>query len=244
MTVRTAMVSGGGGGIGAAVSRSLAASGSHILVADLNRAQAQVVADEIGGFAVAMDVTDPDAVQQAMTEAVSTAGPIDILVNCVGWEQAMPFVDTDEQFAHKILQINLVGATRVIRHVLPGMIDRKWGRIINVASEAGRIGAPRSAMYAAAKGGLIAFSKSVAAEVARSNVTVNVVSPGPVDTPMMSESQGEYWEKVRTFLERAIPIGRVGVPADVAAAIAFFASEEAAYITGQTLSISGGLTML
>ncbi|RYE43535.1 MAG: glucose 1-dehydrogenase [Hyphomicrobiales bacterium] len=244
MTARTAFVTGGGGGIGAAVCRALAATGARVVVADLNADHAGSVAAEVDGHAVQIDVTDPDSVRQAIQKADDFAGAIDILVNCAGWEQAMPFVDTTDAFAHKILEVNLIGATRVIRHVLPSMTERQWGRIINVASEAGRIGAPRSAFYAAAKGGLVAFSKSIAAEVAKTNVTVNVVSPGPVDTPMMSESQGEYWEKVRSYLERAIPIGRVGVPTDVAAAVAFFASDAAEYVTGQTLSISGGLTML
>jgi 2-hydroxycyclohexanecarboxyl-CoA dehydrogenase len=241
---RTALVTGGGGGIGSEVCRALAASGRHVVVADLHLDQARAVAEEIAGLAVQIDITHLESVRRAIRSAGETNGGVDILVNCAGWEQAIPFMETDDDFVHRILELNLVGATRVTREVLAGMIERGWGRVVSVASEAGRIGAPRSAIYAAAKGGVIALSKSIAAEVARDGVTVNVVSPGPVDTPLMIASQGEHWDKVESFLKRAIPVGRIGLPSDVAAAIAFLTSDGAEYITGQTLSVSGGLTML
>jgi 2-hydroxycyclohexanecarboxyl-CoA dehydrogenase len=241
---RVAFVTGGGGGIGGAVCAALAEAGHRVVVADLRADQAEQVAVRIGGFGVSIDVTDAGSVGAAVDRAAAEYGPIEICVNCVGWESATPFLDTDDPYVGRILDINLVGATRVCRAVLPGMVERGWGRVVNVASEAGRIGAPRSSIYAAAKGGLIALSKSVAAEVARAGVTVNVVSPGPIDTPLMSASQGPYWEKVSRHLTKAIPLGRVGEPEEAAAAVAFFASEAAGYITGQTLSVSGGLTML
>ena len=246
---RNALVTGGGGGIGSAIVRALAAAGGSVIVADLDLGKAAEVAkgfDRAGPRvgAVQIDVTDPESVRLAVAEATDYLGTIDILVNCAGWELAREFVETDDEYVYRNLEINFVGMTRVTRAVLPPMTERGWGRIVSIASEAGRIGAPRSSIYAAAKGGMIAFSKSIAAEVARKGVTVNVVSPGPVDTPLLSASQGQYWEKVEGFITRAIPRGRVGVPDDVAAAVAYFTSEAADYVTGQTLSISGGLTML
>ncbi len=243
---RVALVTGGGGGIGAAIARSLAGLGTRVAVADLNGATAEAIADEIGGDAigVVMDVTDPQSVSSAIDEVRSSMGAIDICVNSAGWEAAKPFVETDDDFVERILQVNLIGAMRVCRHVMPDMTERQWGRIINISSEAGRIGAPRSAPYAAAKGGMIAFSKSIAAEVAPSQVTVNCISPGAIDTPLLYSSQGESAEKVMRFLSRAIPLGRVGEPKDVSALAAFLASDSAGYITGQTLSVNGGLTMI
>jgi 2-hydroxycyclohexanecarboxyl-CoA dehydrogenase len=243
---RVAFVTGGGGGIGNAICRFLAADGASVVAADLDLAAATATAAVIGeqAAAVAIDVTDAASVQTAVARATELFGAIDICVNCAGWETAMPFRDTDDAFVTRILDLNLIGAMRVTRAVLGGMLDRQWGRIVNIASEAGRIGAPRSASYAAAKGGLIAFTKSIAGEVAKSSITANCVAPGPIDTPLMLASQGEYADKVQRFLERAIPIGRIGTADEVAAAVAFFASDGARYITGQTLSVSGGLTML
>ena len=246
---RAALVTGGGGGIGSAIAQALVSDGRAVIVADLDLEKALAVAQSLDGSdvragAVQIDITDPASVQRAVAEAADVVGAVDILVNCAGWELAREFVDTDDDYVYRNLDINFVGMTRVTRAVLPSMVKSGWGRVVNIASEAGRIGAPRSSIYAAAKGGVIAFSKSIAAEVARSGVTVNVVSPGPVDTPMMSASQGEHWEKVQRFITRAIPRGRVGIPSDVAAAVAYFTSEAADYVTGQTLSVSGGLTML
>jgi 2-hydroxycyclohexanecarboxyl-CoA dehydrogenase len=246
---RTALVTGGGGGIGSAIAHELAANGQDVVVADLDLEKAAEVARLLDGphsrvGAVRIDITDSDSVQQAVSRATELVGAPDILVNCAGWELAREFVDTDDDYVKRNVEINFVGMTRVTRAVLPSMIERGWGRVVSIASEAGRIGAPRSSIYAASKGAVIAFSKSIAAEVARSGVTVNVVSPGPIDTPLMAASQGEHWEKVQRFITRGIPRGRVGLPTDVAAAVAYFTSEAADYVTGQTLSVSGGLTML
>ena len=179
MGQRIAFVTGGGGGIGGAICRSLADAGRRVAVADLSLADAQRVADEIQGLAVEIDVTKPDSVAAAVAQTEQDLGPIDIVVNCAGWDEFKPFTSTDEAFTSKVLEINLAGPMRVTRTVLPGMVERGWGRIINIASDAGRVGSSLEAVYSGAKGGLIAFTKTVAREVARHGVTANSVCPGP-----------------------------------------------------------------
>lgn len=242
---RIAFVTGGGGGIGGAICRSLAGAGRRVAVADLSLADAQRVAGEIEGLAVEIDVTRPDSVAAAVTQTEQDLGPIDIVVNCAGWDEFKPFTETDEAFTSKVLKINLAGPMRVTRAVLPGMIERGWGRIINIASDAGRVGSSLEAVYSGAKGGLIAFTKTVAREVARHGVTANSICPGPTDTPFLSRvaSDAPDAEKVLAAMTRAVPMRRLGRPEDIAPAVAFLASEEAGFITGQTLSVSGGLTM-
>ena len=245
MGQRIAFVTGGGGGIGGAICRSLADAGRRVAVADLSLADAQRVADEIQGLAVEIDVTKPDSVAAAVAQTEQDLGPIDIVVNCAGWDEFKPFTSTDEAFTSKVLEINLAGPMRVTRTVLPGMVERGWGRIINIASDAGRVGSSLEAVYSGAKGGLIAFTKTVAREVARHGVTANSVCPGPTDTPFLSRvaSEAPDAEKVLAAMTRAVPMRRLGRPEDIAPAVAFLASEEAGFITGQTLSVSGGLTM-
>ena len=242
---RIAFVTGGGGGIGGAICRSLADAARRVAVAALSLTDAQRVADEIEGLAVELDVTKPDSVSATVAQTERELGPIDIVVNCAGWDEFKPFTETDEAFTSKVLKINLAGPMRVTRAVLPGMIERGWGRIINIASDAGRVGSSLEAVYSGAKGGLIAFTKTVAREVARHAVTANSVCPGPTDTPFLSRvaSDAPDAEKVLAAMTRAVPMRRLGLPEDIAPAVAFLASEEAGFITGQTLSVSGGLTM-
>lgn len=240
---RVAFVTGGAGGIGSAICNALAAAGHNVVVAD--QADSESVAKRIGGLAVELDVTSAASVAAATERAVGHFGQVDILVNCAGWDDFMPFLETDDDFMAKVLEINLAGPMRLTRALLGPMIERKWGRIVNIASDAGRVGSSLEAVYSGAKGGLIAFTKTIAREAAKSGVTANSVCPGPTDTPMLAKltSDSERGAKIGQALTRAVPMGRLGTPEDVAPAVAFLASEEAGFITGQTLSVSGGLTM-
>ncbi len=247
---RTAIVTGGAGGIGAAICEALAAAGSAVAVADIDRAGADRVAERLraGGaeaVAVALDITDAGAVAGAVEAASSQLGAVEILVNNAGWDRLAPFLATDEDFWRKVIDINFMGALRLTSAVLPAMIEAGWGRIVSVSSDAARVGSSQESVYAAAKGALISFSKSLARETARSAVTVNAVCPGPTDTPLLHgiAEAGEDAGKIIAAMSRAVPMKRLGRPEDVAAAVAFLASDEASFITGQTLSVSGGLTM-
>jgi 2-hydroxycyclohexanecarboxyl-CoA dehydrogenase len=241
---RTALITGGAQGIGAAIARRLAADGLAVVIVDLLGDDAERLAAELrdGGadaLAIAADVADT-----ASVEAVADRCPaIDVLVNNAGWDDFMPFVATDEAFWDRVLEINFKGALRCTHRLLPGMAERGWGRIVNVASDAGRIGAPREAVYSGAKGALIAFTKTIARETARTGVTANCVCPGPTDTSMLRHLAHSGGDGVVEAMIRAVPMRRLGTPEDVAPAVSFLAGERAGYITGQTLSVSGGLTM-
>jgi len=243
---RVAFVTGGAGGMGQAVSRILASAGHRVAVADLTADMGRAVATEIDGIAVQLEITNPDSVAAAVAKTEAELGPVDICVNCAGWDEMKPFIEIDEAFLQKVLDINLAGPIRVVRAVLPGMLDRKWGRIINIASDAGRVGSSLESVYSAAKGGLIAFTKTIARESARAGgITANSICPGPTDTPMLRgvAEASDDGERVIQAMTRAVPLRRLGKPEDIAAAVGFLASDEAGYITGQTLSVSGGLTM-
>jgi 2-hydroxycyclohexanecarboxyl-CoA dehydrogenase len=247
---RTAMVTGGARGIGAAIAKGLAQDGLAVVIADMRGEEAEAMAAEInaGGanaFAVELDVTDTEAVNRAVAAARERYGRIDVLVNNAGWDELMPFLDTDEPFWDRVLDINFKGALRLTHAALPAMIDQGWGRLINIGSDAGRVGSSLESVYSGAKGGIIAFTKTVAREVARSGVTANVVCPGPTDTPFLRETaaKAKDAEAVLSSMARAVPMKRLAQPEEVAAAVRFFADEHAGYITGQTLSVSGGLTM-
>lgn len=251
MTSRRALVTGGASGIGKGIALALGAAGHPVVVADLNAEGAEAVAAEIraaGGAAspLVFDVTDNASVTAGVAAAESDGGPIEIVVNNAGWDDFKPFVATDEDFWFKIVNLNYLGALRVTHALLPGMIERKWGRVINIGSDAGRVGSSLEAVYSGAKGGIIAFTKTLAREVATDGITANTVCPGPTDTPALrkfADSSGQDADKVIGGMTRAVPMKRLGEPADVAGAIVFFASDAASFITGQTLSVSGGLTM-
>jgi 2-hydroxycyclohexanecarboxyl-CoA dehydrogenase len=245
-----ALVTGGASGIGRAIAHALARDGCAVAIGDLSEpACAEVVAEiEAGGgraFAAALDVTDAGATGAALDAAQAALGPIDVLVNCAGWDEFKAFLDTDEAFWRRVIAINYEGALRTTHALLGGMIERGYGRIVNIASDAARVGSAQEAVYAGAKAGVVAFTKTIAREAARSGVTANVVCPGPTETPLLDAMTEEApdSERLVTALTRAVPMRRLGKPQEIAAAVAFLASTDAAYITGQTLSVSGGLTM-
>ncbi len=247
---KTVIVTGGGGGIGGATSRRFAEEGAKVAVFDMNLDAAQKVAIEIeaaGGVAKAFkcDITDRAAVDAAVAAAEATLGPIDVLVNNAGWDVFKPFTKTVPAEWEKLIAINLTGALHMLHAVLPGMAERKAGRIVNIASDAARGGSSGEAVYSACKGGLVALSKTLAREHARQNITVNVVCPGPTDTALLAgvaEGARDPAKLLEAF-RSAIPLGRLGQPDDLASAIAFFGSDDAGFITGQVISVSGGLTM-
>jgi 2-hydroxycyclohexanecarboxyl-CoA dehydrogenase len=246
---RVALVTGGGQGIGRAISEALAAEGFHVAVLDraAELAEGTVAAINAGGgtaTAFQVDVTDSERVATVYA-AVSALGRVHVLVNNAGFDEHVPFIETDEAFWDRILDVNFKAALRFVRLALPDMIANKAGRIVNVGSDAGRVGSSLEAVYSGAKGGIIAFTKTIAREAARAGVTANVVCPGPTRTPAMQSvlDQQESAEAVMNAMVKAVPMRRLGEPADVAAAVRFFASDSACFITGQTLSVSGGLTM-
>lgn len=240
---RVAFVTGAGRGIGRAIALALAEDGRRVAVGDVLADQARQTAAEVSGIALELDVTDSGSVQAAVAKAEEELGPVEVLVNNAGWDELRPFLDTDEQFWERVLDINFMGCLRMTRAILPGMVERGFGRIVNIGSDAGRVGSSQESVYSGAKGAVIAFTKTIAREAARAGVTANVVCPGPTRTPLLEGMVGEGGERLVSSLERAVPMRRLGEPEDVAAAVAFLAGERAGYITGQTLSVSGGLTM-
>lgn len=244
------VVTGGGGGIGGAVCRGFATEGAAVAVLDRAEDAAAAVADAIvadGGRAMAVgaDITERAAVDAAVERVTSELGPIDVLVNNAGWDLFVPFLDTSPDDWSRLIDINLVGALHMHHAVLPGMVERGSGRVVNVSSDAARVGSSGEAVYAACKGGLVAFSKTLAREHARHGITFNVVCPGPTDTALLATvtDAAANPEKLREAFRRAIPMGRLGEPDDLVAAIMFFASDGAGFVTGQVVSVSGGLTM-
>lgn len=240
---RVALVTGAGGGIGTAICRRLAAAGARVAVSDLAVVDCRELADEIGGVAVALDVSSSESVAAALTETRSRLGRISILVNNAGIDHFGRFSDGEEALWERLWAVNLRGVFTVTRAVLADLREG-GGTIVNVASEAGRVGGHSQAVYSATKGGAIAFGKALAREEARHGITVNAVAPGPVETPMMQAAEAKMGEERMRAALRAIPAGRAGTPDDVAAAVVFLASPEAAYITGATLPVSGGLAMV
>ena len=247
---RSFVVTGGASGIGRAIVLRLAAEGAALGIWDINESAAQQTVDAIraaGGRAEAfvVDITDHAQVRATVARSEEAHGPIAGLVNCAGWDRMARFIDTDPQLWRKVVDINLFGALNVLHAVLPGMVERKSGRIVNIASDAGRVGSSGEAVYSACKGGLIALAKTLAREHIRDGIVINTICPGPTQTPLLAAmaTDGAMGEQVVPKLERAMPMRRLAQPDDYPGAVAFLLSDDAAYITGQTLSVSGGLTM-
>lgn len=247
---KVAVVTGGAGGIGAAICRRFGEEGASVAVFDINQDAAEAVAGTIresGGAAraYAVDLTSQESVVAAVAGVEGELGPIDIMVNNAGWDRAGTFLDTDKALWERIVAVNLYGPLYMHHAVLKGMVERGAGRVVNIASDAARVGSSGEAVYAFCKGGLVAFSKTMARELARKQISVNVVCPGPTDTALFREfcGEGEYGDKLRAGLARSIPFGRLGQPVDLPGIVVFLSSDDAAFITGQVISVSGGLTM-
>lgn len=245
---RSAIVTGGGSGIGAAICQRLGEEGAHVAVLDVDKAGAENTAAAIaedGGNARAfeVDITDREAVFGAV-DTLAQSGSMDILVNNAGWDRLVPFVESDTDLWTKVIDINLYGPLHVHHAVLPFMVKQRRGRVINIASDAGRVGSTGEAVYSACKGGIIAFTKTMARELARCGIRLNAVCPGPTDTPLFAEFAGDgQGERIKAALEKAIPVGRLARTSDFPGIVCFLASDDAEFITGQTISVSGGLTM-
>lgn len=241
---KIAVVTGAGSGIGRATAQALARGHATVIVADIDARGGEATASVLRGegcqaFFVSVDLTERASVQAFAQTVLTRHGPVDILVNGAGWGRTQPFCDGTPELWDKLIALNLVGPMELAKALLPAMMERGSGRIVNVASDAGRVGSIGETVYSSAKGGLIAFTKSLAREVARHNINVNCVCPGPTDTPLMAAVP----EKVHDALLKAIPFRRLARPEEIADAIVFFASGRASFVTGQVLSVSGGLTM-
>ncbi|MFC7392949.1 SDR family NAD(P)-dependent oxidoreductase [Scopulibacillus cellulosilyticus] len=248
MSQRTAFVTGAGRGIGREIARTLASKSMKIIVSDVNMKNAQetvTLLKEKGREAVAVycDVTHLLSVQEAVAESLTHFETVDVLVNNAGWDKVEPFLKSEPKSWKTIIDINLMGQIHTCKEILPLMIKNGYGKVINIASDSGRVGSSGEAVYSAAKGGVIAFTKTLAREMARHKINVNCIAPGPADTPLFKEISS-YNQGITQALEKSIPFRRLAKPGDIAGAVAFFASDEADYITGQTLSVNGGLTMI
>jgi 2-hydroxycyclohexanecarboxyl-CoA dehydrogenase len=245
---KTAIVTGAGSGIGREVALGLARGGANVVIADLSLERAQAVAKEISDLdgtatPVQVDVADAALVREMVAVTMEEFGQIDILISNAGWDRVMPFLDTDEELWDRVIAINYRGHLACAHAVVPHMVAAGSGKVVLLASDAGRVGSSGEAVYSGAKGAAIAFSKALARENARAGINVNCVAPGLTDTPMLTNvSEGN--EKLMAAIIRSIPLGRVGTPQEVAKAVLFLASSDADYITGQTLSVNGGLSMV
>ncbi len=247
---KVTLITGAAGGIGRSLVRRFLEEGARVVALDLDAAGLADLETQCAGHAgllktMPLDITDHAAVQKAVQAVHAEFGRVDVLVNNAGWDVAKPFVETTPELWDKLIAINLKGPLSLQHAVVPLMLAGEGGKIVNIASDAGRVGSSGESVYAACKGGIIAFSKALAREAARGNVRVNVVCPGPTDTALLRSftGEGEFGQKIYDGLKRAIPLKRLGQPEDIPGAVAFLASDDADFITGQVISVSGGLTM-
>ena len=241
---KVAFITGSASGIGESIARVLSARGILVAVVDRDEERGKAVSESLAGsMFVPVDVTSMASVTKAFDSVSDELGPIGILVNCAGGDVVKPFVETGESLWYDLVELNFMGVLRCTRAVLPGMIERGAGRVVSIASDAGRVGSSGEAVYAGCKGGVIAFMKTVAREVAKYGVTANTVCPGPTATPPVTKMLAEGSERYIEALKRSIPMRRLGEPEDIAAAVEYLVSDGAGYVTGQTLSVNGGLSM-
>jgi 2-hydroxycyclohexanecarboxyl-CoA dehydrogenase len=242
LTDKIALVTGAGSGIGRATAHAFATAGATVIVTDVNEPAGEETAGQIGGSArfVPLDISDREACRAVAADVEAGLGRLDVLANVAGWDIIQPFVDVTDDFMDRVIEINLKGPINLTKALIPALTASGSGRVVNVASDAGRVGSTGETVYAGAKGGVIAFTKSLAREMVRNQIRVNCVCPGPTDTPLLADQP----EKMRQALERAIPMRRLAQPSEIADAIVFFASDRSSFITGQVLSVSGGLTMV
>ncbi len=244
---KVVIVTGGGSGIGAAIVQRLGREGARVALFDINPAAGEAQASDCDGEVrfFQADITSIDAVESAVEAVEKELGPVWMLVNCAGWDKPAPFLSTEPELWQRIINLNLYGPIHMHYAVCRRMVERNEGRVVNIASDAGRVGTSNEAVYSACKGGTISFTKSMARELAGNNVLVNAVCPGPTDTPAMAAvvGTGEQAEKWKNSMARGIPLRRMGQPEDYAGIVAFLGTQDASYITGQTISVSGGLTM-
>lgn len=242
---KVVVVTGGASGIGQATVEAFAAAGADVCIGDIARDKGEVVASAVRAKGqkaqyVPLDLTNHGSIKEFAAEVLKRLARVDVLVNGAGWSKTQPFLQTDDDFWDKVIDLNFVGHMRLTKLLLPQMIERGYGKIVNVSSDAGRVGSLGETVYSGAKAGLIGFTKSLAREGARYNVSVNCVCPGPTDTPLLAAVDQKY----RDAFVKAIPMRRFGKPSDVAGAILYFAGPQSDYVTGQVLSVSGGLTMV
>jgi 2-hydroxycyclohexanecarboxyl-CoA dehydrogenase len=240
MQNRAVIVTGGASGIGRATALLLAREGARVFIGDIDETGGRAAAAEAGGEFLPLDLQQPESIAAFASAVHGRVGRVDGLVNGAGWDRIQPFMENPPEMWDELIAINLLGAVRLTRAVLPPMIEAQAGKIVNISSDAGRVGSMGETVYAAAKGGLIAFTKSLAREMARHRLNVNCVCPGPTDTPLFNRQP----ERMREALTRAIPFRRIAQPEDIAEAVMFFLGPRSDYITGQVLSVSGGLTMV
>jgi 2-hydroxycyclohexanecarboxyl-CoA dehydrogenase len=241
---KTAVVTGAASGIGRATAEAFAKAGAHVLLADINDDAGQAVAAALraqrcGADYFHVDITDQKSIDAFRDAAVKKRGQVDIVANVAGWGKTEPFVENKPEFWRKLIDLNFLGTVMVTRAFVDGMMERRSGRIVTVASDAGRVGSLGETVYSGTKGGVIAFTKALAREMARYDVTVNCVCPGPTDTPLMAAVP----DKMKEAFARVTPMRRLAKPSEIADAILFFAGPQAQFVTGQVLSVSGGLTM-